>query len=307
MQNESLREISTHIDYYCFPTETGDTTLFRKLKATNKEFESLNQYKDILRKINKHKDWRQKEIERAREKGKLILFDLRNNNFISEKGEIVDISEKIIFPRSTISQADLLIESIEKAGGKSIETIKDKNIIKNWFKIIKTEREYKLTTIKEVESNLEFFEKEFGKKFFLKTVEKKFSGICVITEISNISNGNNQKTKKLLCTPISPETPILVCKKVDIIKDKFGKREWRAFIVNNELICLSRTSDDVVKVEEYVYKKVEEKIEQFKGKIPSSYVVDFFEYKEENTIIFDVVEFNPIIASGTFENNNIVF
>lgn len=315
MQNENLRKISTHIDYYCFSTETGDTTLFQKSKKPKKEGKNLRQYSEVLRQLNQHEDWRQKEIEQARAKGKLILFDLRNNSFINEKGEIVDISEKIIFPRSTIEQADFLIENIEKAGGKSIAAREDKNIIENWFKIIKTERKYKLTTIKEIESNLGFYEKEFGKSFFLKTVEKHFSGICIILESSNIPNENNKETKKLLDIHYesingfikSPETLVLVCKKVNIIKDEFGKREWRAFVVNDELICLSRTSDDVVRIEEYVYEIVEKKIKQFKGRIPSSYVVDFFEYKEDDYRIFDVVEFNPIVASGTFENNNIVF
>lgn len=51
---------------------------------------------------------------------------------------------------------------------------------------------------------------------------------------------------------------------------------------------------------------IREKIEEFKGMIPSSYVVDFFEYDDNEQTIFDVCEFNPIIASGVFQNNDLV-
>lgn len=296
MQNTNLREINIHIDYYCFPTETGDISVFTNLEQYTNSREK-EYYERTL-----------KEVNEAREKGKLILFDLQNKSFINERGEKVDIAGKVIFPRSTIGQADILMENIEKVRGKSITSRSDYETVENWFEVIKTKRNYEKTTMKELEANLNDFEKSFGEKFFIKTVHKGFSGICRVFELfPGEKYLFDSHFHSLNMTITKPETPILVYKKLEILKDDFGKREWRVFVVNNELLSLSRCSDDVVRVEEYVYEKVQEKIEEFKGLIPSSYVVDFFEYKEDNSTVFDVVEFNPIIASGTFANNHLVF
>ena len=296
MQNANLRKINTYIDYYCFPTKTGDISVF-----TN-----LDQYTNPREKG--YYERTQKEVNEAREKGKLILFDLQNKSFINEKGEKVDVEGKVIFPRSTIGQASILMENIEKARGKSITSKQDCDTVENWFKVIKTKRSYENTTMKELEANLDDFQKRFGESFFIKTVRKGFSGICTVLEMfpgkkylfdSHFLSLNMTITKS--------ETPVLVFEKLDILKDSFGKREWRAFVVNNELLSLSRCSDNDVQVEEYVYQNVKEKIKEIKGLIPSSYVIDFFEYKKDNNIVFDIVELNPIIASGTFANNHLVF
>ena len=152
MENVNLRGENVPIDYYCFATKTGDISVF-----TN-----LEQYSFLIEK--EHYGRTLKEVLQAQEKGKLVLFDLKNNRFVDENGKSVDISEKIIFPRSTIAEADLLMENIEKANGKSITARKDYEIVENWFEKVKTKRTYKLSTIKEVEENLDDFEKQFGKK-----------------------------------------------------------------------------------------------------------------------------------------------
>ena len=290
------------IEYYCFPTKTGDISVFM----------DLDQYTNWREK--EYYERTQEDVLLSKEKGKLLLFDLRNNSFINEKGENIEISGKIIFPRSTIGDADLLMEHIEKAGGKSITARKDYKIVENWYELIKTKREFKVTTRGEIEKNLEKYEKQYGKTFFIKTIEKGFSGIVIIFEFALSDEGI--KTKCLMDSTMhsinmsisNPETKVLVYKALDIVKDGYGKREWRAFVVNNELLCLSRFSDHVVPIEDYVYEKFKIKIEEFKGIMPLSYVVDFFEYTEENgEIIFDICEFNPIIASGVFQNNDLVF
>lgn len=301
MNEPNLRR-TIQIDYYCFPTKTGDISVFIDLdQYTNWREKSFYQIT-------------QEDVLLAKEKGKLLLFDLRNNTFVDENGNIVDISNKVIFPRSTIGDADLLLESIEKANGKPITARKDYNIVERWFEVVKTQRDFKLTTRGELEENLEEYENKFGKSFFVKTVKKGFSEVCVIMDL----NFDDSKTpSKLLMDshfhsvnmsiPKS-DTPVLVYKALKIIRDDFGKREWRAFVVNNELLCLSRVSDDVVPIEEYVYDKVRNKIREFEGIMPSSYVVDFFEYTDDNgETIFDICEFNPIVASGVYQNNDLVF
>ena len=301
--NETNLRRTIKIDYYCFPTKTGDISVFIDLdQYTNwreREFYEIAQ-EDVLL---------------AKKKGKLLLFDLRNNTFVDKRGNVVDISDKVIFPRSTIGEADILLEHIEKANGKSITARGDYDlIVEHWFEIIKTKREFKVTTIGEVQQNLEKYEETYGKSFFIKTIKKGFSGICIIMDL----NFDDSKTpsKHLVDSYFhsvnmsisKQDTPVLVYKALKIIKDDFGKREWRAFVVNNELLCLSRASDDVVPIEDYIYEKVRSKIREYEGVMPSSYVVDFFEYIEDNGgTIFDVCEFNPIVASGVYQNNDLVF
>jgi len=288
------------IDYYCFPTKTGDISVFTDLDQYT--YWREREYYQITR----------EDVFLAKENGKLILFDLRSNTFTDADGKVVDISEKIIFPRSPIQEAHVLIENIERVGGKSIISEQDYEIIEeHWFEIIKTKRKMKITTMAELEKNLEQYERAYGNKLFVKTVKKGFSEVCNILELSLSENA--LKSKILFDSHfhsanmrISKETPIIVCQKLDIVKDEFGKREWRAFVVDNELLCLSRASDDVVPIEEDVYIKVQKRINEFKGMIPSSYVVDFFEYTDDTETVFDVCEFNPIISSGVYQNNDLV-
>lgn len=295
MRESSLRRIN-NIDYYCFSTKTGDISVFT----------DLDQYAN----------WREKryytstreDVFLAKEKGKLLLFDLRNNTFVNENGECVDISNKVIFPRSTIGDSILLLEKIEEAKGKSITSKEDDKIVKYWFDIVKPKRELMQTTYGEVKSNLDKYQQLYGKTFFLKTIEKGFSDVCIIFECANSKFLVDSSFHSVNLSINNPETPVLVCKAVKVLVDEFAKREWRAFVVNNEFLSLSRFSDNIVPIEEYVYDKVKEKIREFEGIMPSSYVVDFFEYTDDNEeTIFDISEFNPIIASGTFRNNDLVF
>lgn len=290
------------IDYFCFPTKTGDISVFTDLEQYNSNW-----------RLKEHFEFAQKNVLLAKEKGKLLLFDLRNNSFIDEEGNFVDISGRIIFPRTTIQESDIVLEHIEKAKGKSITTLKDKEIIKNWFKVIKTNREFEETIFEKVQNNLDFYLEKYGNRFFIKTVEKVFSGVCYICDIKLTDNGSSFKI--LMDSTMhsvsmmgikNPNEKILVSRAVDVIKDEFGKREWRAFVVQNELLSLSRASDDVVHIEEYVYDNVKKYIKEFESVLPSSYVVDFFEYQEEKNVIFDICEFNPIEASGVFQNNDLI-
>lgn len=294
MQKANLR--GTGIDYYCFPTRTGDISAFSELER----------YTDITEKAYYEKAL--KEVMKAKEIGKLLLFDLKNQNFINENGEKVDITGKLIFPRSTISQSNILIENIQKEKGKSITSKHDWRMFENWYKHITTRRSYEITTMKLLQENYDYYESKFGHILFVKSLNKKFSGMVIILELSHDKKILIDSYYHNLQDSITiPETPIIVYRWIDALKDRLGKRQWRAFVVNNELISLSRASDKLVPVEEYVYQKVQTKIRNWKKLMPTSYVVDFFEYQEGKKTIFDVVEFYPIISARTFANNEIIF
>ena len=248
----------------------------------------------------------------AKQKGKLLLFDLRTQTFIDCNGNAIDIRGKEIFPRCKIQESEQLLNAIENNGGNSIVTRADSKIVESWFEYIDVQRKFLRTTFGEVQNNLLFYEKKFGNKFFLKTVKKQFSNICQIMQMGDSKCllsfvGHNLFSGNMLISDNS--TPVLVTDALSIIKDDFGKREWRVFVVKGKIWSISRASDDLVDIEPYVIEKIRRKIEQLSeiSIFPSSYCVDFFEYDNNGEVVFDICEFNSIESSGVYRNNDLVF
>lgn len=288
------------MDYYCFPTKTGDISVFLDLDQYN-DYREESFYRIA-----------QEDVMLAKQKGKLLLFDLRTQTFVDCNGNAVDIKGKEIFPRCKIQESVQLLNALEKNKGNSIVTQADSEIVKNWFDYIDVQRKFLRTTFGEVQKNLDFYENKYGNSFFIKTVEKQFSGICHILQIKDSKGlfahvGHSMFGGNMIISDNS--TPILITDTLSIIKDEYGNREWRVFVVKNKIWCISRVSDDLVEIEPYVIEKVQTKIKELsKNKdFPSSYCVDFFEYSDKGEIVFDICEFNPIESSGVFRNNDLVF
>lgn len=288
------------MDYYCFPTKTGDISVFFNLEQYTNSRERF--FYQIA----------QEDVMLAKQKGKLLLFDLRTQTFIDCNGNAIDIRGKEIFPRCKIQESEQLLNAIENNGGNSIVTRADSKIVENWFEYIDVQRKFLRTTFGEVQNNLDFYEKKFGNKFFLKTVKKEFSNICQIMQMGDFKSlfsfvGHSWFGGNMLISDNS--TPVLVTDALSIIKDDYGKREWRVFVVKGKIWCISRSSDDLVDIEPYVIEKIQRKIEQLSeiSIFPSSYCVDFFEYDNNGEVVFDICEFNPIESSGVYRNNDLVF
>ena len=248
----------------------------------------------------------------AKQKGKLLLFDLMAQTFIDHNGNPVNIKGKEIFPRCKIQDSEELLKAIQLNGGKSIVTYEDSKIVENWFEYIDVQRKFLRTTFGEVLSNLSFYEEKYGNQLFLKTVKKQFSNICHIIQTDDSKGlyafvGHSLFGGNMLISDNS--TPVLVTDALSIIKDDFGKREWRVFVVKNKLWCISRSSNDLIDIEPYVIENVERKIAQLSeiANFPSSYCVDFFEYDNNGETVFDICEFNSIESSGVYRNNDLVF
>lgn len=289
------------MDYYCFPTKTGDISVFFNLEQYHNSRERF--FYEIA----------QEDVKLAKQKGKLLLFDLRTLTFIDYNGNVVNINGKEIFPRCKIQESEQLLNAIENNGGKSIVTQADLKIVENWFEYIDVQREFLRTTFGKIQSNLPFYEEKYGNKFFLKTVKKQFSGICHIVQMDDNSKGlfafvgHSMFGGNMIIADDS--TPVLVTDILSIVKDDYGKREWRVFVVKNKIWCISRASDDLVDIEPYVVEKIQRKISELSeiAQFPSSYCIDFFEYDIKGEIIFDICEFNSIESSGVYRNNDLVF
>lgn len=199
----------------------------------------------------------------AKQKGKLLLFNLRTQKFTDNDGNSVDINRKEIFPRCKIQDSEQLLSTIENNGGSSIVTRADSNIC-------------------------HIIQMNNFKSLFFSVGHSLLGGNMLISDNS---------------------TPVLVTDALSIIRDDYGKREWRVFVVKGKIWCVSRASDDLIEIEPYVFEKIKTKIEQISevSIFPSSYCVDFFEYDNNGEIIFDICEFNSIECSGVFRNNNLVF
>ncbi len=288
------------MDYYCFPTKTGDISVFF----------NLEQYTDSREKS--FYQITQKNVMLAKQQGKLLLFDLRTQNFIDCNGSTIDIRGKEIFPRCKIGESKQLLNALESNSGNSIVTQADSKIVESWFEYITVQREILQTTFGELQNNLHFYEQKFGSTFFLKTVKKQFSNICRIVQMGDSKTlfsfvGHSLFGGNMLISDNS--APVLVTDALSIIKDDYGKREWRVFVVKGKIWCISRASDDLVDIEPYVIEKIKRKVEQL-SKIaifPSSYCVDFFEYDNNGEVVFDICEFNPIESSGVYRNNDLIF
>lgn len=288
------------MDYYCFPTETGDISVFFDLE------QYTNSNERFFYEIS------QEDVILAKQKGKLLLFDLRTQTFIDCNGNDIDIRAKEIFPRCKIQEAEQLLDAIEKNGGKSIVTQADSKIVRNWFEYINVQRKFLRTTFGEIQENLHFYEKKYGDRFFLKTVDKQFSDVCHIVQMNNSKGlfafvGRNMIGGNMIISDNS--TPVLVTNALSIINDGYGKREWRVFVVKNKIQSISRASDDLVDIEPYIIEKVQKRIRELakNSKFPSSYCVDFFEYDNNGEVVFDICEFNTIESSGVYRNNDLVF
>lgn len=99
----------------------------------------------------------------------------------------------------------------------------------------------------------------------------------------------------------------IISEKVDMVEDEKGKKEYRCFVIKNEIYNISRMTDNLLhKIDIKVLKKIEQIIKGISDIFPSSYVIDVFEYYNDDQIIIDVVEFNPIHASGIYLYNSVM-
>lgn len=291
------------IDYYVFVTKTGDISAYMDLSLYENPRERTF--------YRTH----QEDVLLAKEKGKLGLLDLRKNEIVDENGKKLNLEGKTVYPICSISQGENLLNCISKAKGKSITSIEDSNIILHWFDLVKPQRKFEeFQNLQSLYKDLDRIKEEYGEIVFIKTIKKHFSNLCWITsklhkDVSNQIYYYRPPTFYIeLKGTVKENENVLLFESVEIKKDENGiNREWRAFVIENSLWCLSRCYGRHIDIEDYVIKKVKEKIKEFERIMPKSYCVDFFEYEKDGKVVFDVLEFNPIVGAGVYKHNDLVF
>ena len=150
------------------------------------------------------------------------------------------------------------------------------------------------------EKTINRIKEEYGNIIFFKTIMKDYSG--------NLNVEYLKDKESLISRTLSYhlDDEFIICEKVKITKDDLGQKEYRLFVVDGKITSISRTTPYVFhKIEPHVYEEAKKIVEKAKL-IASSFVMDIFEYEKDDKIAIDVVEFNPIVASGLYLYNSLI-
>lgn len=243
------------------------------------------------------------EMAYAKDLGVYIFYDENVDAFFDKDGIPFDIKDKKIFPRTGVLQAKTLVDAIIKHGGYSLVTNEDFDKTTNWPYYIKTKRNNIILSGKQILENPQMIINIFGNdKVFFKTKHKNYS------EIIKVSNFFEQESAFLKTIKEHEDEDFIISDAVSIEEDEYGLIEYRAFIVNNEIINISRVSGYLLG---FIPKEVLDKSNDIinnlkKTDFPKSYVLDLFIYNnEKNKKVVDVLECNPIISSGLYLYNSV--
>lgn len=236
-----------------------------------------------------------KEINNVRKKYPVVLYDEITDNFYNLKGKVCSIKGQRVFPRTGALQVEIIINAIESKGGIPINNIDIVNKVELWPLYIKTNRDVLVFEGRELlkEENVRYLKELFGEKMFIKTVEKNFVGV-ISPNILERTNCNFCKALKLHENEL-----FIVSTFVDIKEDKLGTKEYRCVVIDGKIYNISRLTF-------CQNHKIENKVLDFALNIvknyPGTYVVDLM---EDSNGLIDIVEFNPIEASGMYLYNSI--
>jgi len=168
------------------------------------------------------------------------------------------------------------------------------------------------TTYGEFQQNAENYKSIF-KNIFFKTAEKSHTH-CILKYFGYIEIGENKyfATKPTLWN-ISLGDAVFLSDVFESIEDKENNmdcKEYRAFILNNNLLSISRSYVDYpTEVPREVKIFVEEQINRAAliSDFPNSYVLDVGQVSIDGKKVIDIIEYNPISSSGLEVCNLLVY
>jgi len=243
------------------------------------------------------------EMQHAKDTNVYIFYDEETDKFYTKEEKELDINGLNIFPRTGALQANKLLNAIIRHKGNCLIKETDYNITLDWPNYIETKRKNIIMTGKEILENPNKIVDMFGNnKVFFKTKNKNYSGIIEVLDLTNSSRIINKALEN------HQNEDFIISDVVSILKDEFGPLEYRCFVVNNKILNVSRVCDYLYhKIDERIIFELQNYIERLeKTDFPNSYVIDIFEYIDEfGEKNIDILECNPIVASGTFLYNSV--
>lgn len=252
---------------------------------------------------DKQKGYHDGEREFAKELGVYLFYDKDSDSFLDKDRNIVDLKDKDCFIRTGIYEFPELMTAVKRHGGKNITKDGEWNKVLNWPNYIKTKRNATIYKGEEIINNLNLIVDIYGdKKLFFKTKDKNYSGII---DVNDLCNKDSNLYRAL---EIHKDEDFIVSDEVNILENDNGPFEWRCFIVNNKILNISRTNNKLLEqIPDNIIDRATDIINQLKeSDFPNSYVLDLFMYNDlNNNQVLDVLECNPIEASGTYLYNSV--
>ena len=241
-----------------------------------------------------------KEIEYAINKKLFIYYDEEENVFKDELDNIVDVHKKEVFPVSFIFQLPALIEALTKNGAIIPNTIDKIHMVEEWYNHIVTKRNmisFPGSMLNDPEL-LTYIYEVFGHnpEVFLKTAKKDYNGIIDLTELYEEESDLRKAIK------LHEDEEFILSEKVEVNEDEIGKEEYRIFIYQGRIMNISRITDTTYHtIPEELIEYVEELLTSIPRNFPKSFVLDVFSYGH----MYDILECNPIEASGRYLYNSV--
>lgn len=248
-------------------------------------------------------DYSKKEMEISSMKQNGILYDSKLKVFTDFEGKSLDINGLTIFPRTGGAQICSMNDEITRNGGIPILSNEEVAIIKNWPNYYSTERKCKIFKGSDLINAqiIRKIEEDYGEEIFFKTKVKNFSAVIPVKLLAD----SECAFYKTLMYHLDDD--FIISRKVDILEDNLGPKEYRCFVINNEIYNISRFTTTVLHgIDPEVLNFLECVIAGLKGVFPGFYALDLFEYQIDGQRYLDVLEFNPIQAAGPYLYNSCI-
>ena len=246
-------------------------------------------------------DYSKREMAISKMNNTGMLYDSKLKIFTDFDGNIIDIKGKLIFPRTGGEQINDMNDEIIKHGGIPILFNNEVEMVESWPDYFSTERKCKIFKGKDLINFdiVEEIEEIYGEEIFFKTKVKNFSAIIPVTLLLD------QECALYKTLMHHLEDDFIISKKVNVVEDAYGLKEYRCFVVNNEIYNISRYTTTILhSIEPKVLEFAKSIVEKLKGVFPDYYVLDLFEYQVNGHNNIDVLEFNPIQAAGLYLYNS---
>lgn len=246
-------------------------------------------------------DYSKMEMKITSSNGTGILYDGILHTFTDFNGKNVNVKGKVIFPRAGIIQAIELKKDVISQGGSLIVSSSSEAKVDNWPKYYKDKKHSRVIKGKNL-VNPDIVEKirnTYGEEIFFETKNKNFSGIIPVELLLD----RECAFYKALLYHLDDD--FIISKKVNILEDEYGQKEYRFFVINNEVYNISRCTTSILhRIDSDILNEGLRVIESLKGVFPGYYVVDLMEYELDKKRYIDVVEFNTISSSGLYLYNS---
>lgn len=248
-------------------------------------------------------DYSKREMAVAKINNNGIFYDSTLKTFLDYEGNEVDIKDMLLFPRTGWSQIYDMNYAIVEHGGHPILTNEEIDIVVSWPNYFKTIRGMRIVKGKDllVPSIIDDIERSYGNEIFFKTKDKDFHDVISIDLLRDPECAFYKTILHHL------EDEFIISEEIDVVNDNYGVKEYRCFVVNGELMNISRMTVSVFhSIEQDVLNKAMEVVNKLSDPFPKSYSFDLLEYEKDGERIIDVSEFNPIHEAGLYLYNSVM-